>query len=178
MRELLEEEEKNAAAAATISQKKKQAKKTCKERRQKKSSEEAGAAGAASMSGAAAGTAVTRVTHQSRTKMSAEQGASALKTVPWAAEAKEAGAGAVGVGVAATSRRASLQADVEEATKGVDKLGGGGEGDEETDKGMDACSITGECAEMFKSMNTECVVCMDTPKVRLQVAVLYTRTLR
>ena len=158
----MEEETKNAAAAAIISQKKKQAKKTYKERRQKKSSEEAGAAGAASMSGAAAGTAVTRFAHQTLTKMSAEQGA-----LQPTAEAKEAGGAAVGVGVAATSWRASLQADVEEATNGVDKLGGGGEGGEETDRGMDSCSITGECAEMFKSMNTECAVCMNTPKVRL-----------
>jgi hypothetical protein len=109
--------------------------------------------------------------------MSAEQGASALKTATRAAEAKEAGAAAGGVGVAATSWRATLQADVDEATKGFDKLGGGGKGDEETGRGMDVCSITGECAEMFKSMNTECAVCMNTPKVRLQVAVfVYTNS--
>ena len=48
---------------------------------------------------------VTRFTHQSLTKMSAEQGASALKKATRAAEAKEAGAAAGGVGVAATSRQ-------------------------------------------------------------------------
>jgi hypothetical protein len=62
-------------------------------------------------------------------------------------------------------------ADVDEGAKEFDKLGGGGEGDEETGRGADACNITGECEEMFKSMKTECAVCMNTPKVRLQVAV-------
>jgi hypothetical protein len=111
-------------------------------------------------------------------KKGGDQGGSACKTAPWATAATEAGAVAAGVGVEAESWPAPLQAHVQQAARimsaaeaealfmskfGNLSVGGGGG---ETDTGAEAGSGSGEGDNVFKSMDTECGVCMQESKVR------------
>ncbi len=111
-------------------------------------------------------------------KRGGDQGASDCKTVPWATEAKEAGAVEAGVGMEAETWPAPPQADVQQAARimsaaeaealfmskfGNLSVGGGGG---ETDTGAEAGSGPGEGDDVLKSMDAECTVCMQESKVR------------
>ncbi len=105
--------------------------------------EEKSAAGAASVS--------QKKSNKSKKKKAGDQGVSASsKAAPWATEAKETGTGAAGVGVEVRSL-AELS------------FGGGG-GQRST--AVAAGSGSGEVEDLFKSMDIECTVCMNTPKAR------------
>jgi ubiquitin C len=109
-------------------------------------------------------------------KTGGDQGASACKMAPWAAEAKEAGAVAAGVGVEAKSWAAPLQADVQQAASimsaaaataeaealfmskfGNLSVGGGGADSAETDTGAEAGSGSAENDDVFICMDAECL---------------------
>jgi ubiquitin len=115
-------------------------------------------------------------------KTGGDQGGSACKTAPWATEATEPGAVAEGVGMEAKSWPAQMQADVQQpasimsaaaATAEAEALfmskfgnlsvGGGAA---ETGTGAEAGSASGEGDDVFKSMDAECIVCMQESKVR------------
>jgi ubiquitin C len=116
-------------------------------------------------------------------KRGGDQGASACQTAPWATKATEAGVVAAGVGVEAKSWPAPLRAHVQQAAISIMSaaaataeaealfmskfgnlsVGGGGA---ETDTGAEAGSGSGEGHDVFKSMDTECTVCMQESKVR------------
>ena len=102
----------------------------------------------------AAGAAVVSQKKSNKSKKKAgDQGVSASsKVAPWATEAKETGTGAAGVGVEVRSL-AELS------------FGGGG-GQRST--AVAAGSGSGEVEDLFKSMDIECTVCMNTPKAKYQ----------
>jgi ubiquitin len=123
-----------------------------------------------------------RRSSKANTKKGGDQGGSACKTAPWATEATEAGAAAAGVGLEAKSWPAPLQTDVQQAASimsaaaataeaealfmskfGNLSVGGGGA---ETDTGAEAGSGPGQGDDVFKSMDSECIVCMQESKVR------------